>query len=426
MDWKNQLTRTPYLVLFIVLITVGVGTASALITITLAGDVIIEGNLQLDGDLECTDCIDSSNIESQTVLIDKLVTIESIGGTNGIYTSIALTSQDIPVISYTDGSTKTLRVAFCGDAKCGSGIKIRSLDLSSTGFTFTSLAMDSGDKPVVSYYDVDVGDLLVLTCGNKICTTGINTETVDSTNDVGKYNSLALASGDIPVISYYDEDLDHLKFVKCGNTTCSSGNIFQTLDSTGSVGRYTSIALASGDIPVISYYDFTDRDLNLIRCGDATCSTGNTITTVDSSSNNQGQYTSLFLTAGDIPVISYYDLFTQDLRFVRCDDTTCSSGNTYQTLDSNGIVGFYTSIALTSNNIPVISYYDVTNLDLKIITCGDKTCSSGNSIRSVDVAHEVGQFISMALTFDDIPVVSYFDNDNAAPKFFTQEKIVFP
>ena len=51
MDWKNQLTKTPYLVLFIVLISIGVGTASALFTITLAGDVHVTGNTILDGDL---------------------------------------------------------------------------------------------------------------------------------------------------------------------------------------------------------------------------------------------------------------------------------------------------------------------------------------------------------------------------------------
>jgi len=49
MDWKNQLTKTPYLVLFIVLISIGVGTASAAITITLAGDVDITGNLDVVG-----------------------------------------------------------------------------------------------------------------------------------------------------------------------------------------------------------------------------------------------------------------------------------------------------------------------------------------------------------------------------------------
>ena len=62
MDWKNQLTKTPYLVLFIVLISIGVGTASALIIITLSGDVIITGNTELQGDLTCTNCIDATDI----------------------------------------------------------------------------------------------------------------------------------------------------------------------------------------------------------------------------------------------------------------------------------------------------------------------------------------------------------------------------
>ena len=51
MEWKNQLTRTPYLVLFIILISVGVGTASALITITLAGNVVVTDDLLVQGDV---------------------------------------------------------------------------------------------------------------------------------------------------------------------------------------------------------------------------------------------------------------------------------------------------------------------------------------------------------------------------------------
>ena len=54
MDWKNQLAKTPYLVLFIVLISVGVGTASALITITLSGNVIITDDLLVEGKTDVT------------------------------------------------------------------------------------------------------------------------------------------------------------------------------------------------------------------------------------------------------------------------------------------------------------------------------------------------------------------------------------
>jgi len=51
LDWKNQFIKTPYLVLFIVLIAVGVGTASALITITLSGNVHVTGDTTMEGTL---------------------------------------------------------------------------------------------------------------------------------------------------------------------------------------------------------------------------------------------------------------------------------------------------------------------------------------------------------------------------------------
>ena len=50
-SWATNLTKTPYLVLFVVLISVTVGTASALVTITLAGNVIITGDTELEGKL---------------------------------------------------------------------------------------------------------------------------------------------------------------------------------------------------------------------------------------------------------------------------------------------------------------------------------------------------------------------------------------
>jgi len=46
-----NLTKTPYLVLFVLLGAVGVGTASALITITFEGLAIFKENVQMDKDL---------------------------------------------------------------------------------------------------------------------------------------------------------------------------------------------------------------------------------------------------------------------------------------------------------------------------------------------------------------------------------------
>ncbi|NJM07039.1 hypothetical protein HC891_13965, partial [Candidatus Gracilibacteria bacterium] len=42
-------------------------------------------------------------------------------------------------------------------------------------------------------------------------------------------------------------------------------------DSTDNVGQYTSLALTSDQRPVISYHDFTNRDLKLAVCDTPAC-----------------------------------------------------------------------------------------------------------------------------------------------------------
>ena len=50
MTWKKQLSKTPVLIFFIILGGIGVSTAFALVTITLAGNVIVTGDLTVDTD----------------------------------------------------------------------------------------------------------------------------------------------------------------------------------------------------------------------------------------------------------------------------------------------------------------------------------------------------------------------------------------
>ncbi|MFQ5555290.1 MAG: hypothetical protein ACE5GC_07980 [Acidimicrobiia bacterium] len=47
--------------------------------------------------------------------------------------------------------------------------------------------------------------------------------------------------------------------------SCTSGNRITTVDSTGDVGLFTTVALDGGGNPVIAYYDQPDGDLELAR-----------------------------------------------------------------------------------------------------------------------------------------------------------------
>lgn len=74
-------------------------------------------------------------------------------------------------------------------------------------------------------------------------------------------------------ISYYDNSNDDLKFIQCTNAGCTTNNTV-TVDATGNVGQYTSLALGADTFPRISYYDITGGNLKFVRCSDAACTSG--------------------------------------------------------------------------------------------------------------------------------------------------------
>ncbi len=112
-----------------------------------------------------------------------------------------------------------------------------------------------------------------------------------------------------------------------------------TVDSAGDVGRYTSITISADGLGLISYYDNTNGDLKVMHCGNAACSSGNTATTVDSA-GTVGEFTSIITGADGLGLISYYDVSNGDLKVLHCGNAACNSG-TVTAVDSWGDVGRY-------------------------------------------------------------------------------------
>jgi hypothetical protein len=80
---------------------------------------------------------------------------------------------------------------------------------------------------------------------------GFSVTAVDSTGGVGAFTSLAIGVDGLPIISYWREDTADLKVAHCGNHSCNAGNTVSTVDSTGDVGRFTSITVGTDGLPVI-------------------------------------------------------------------------------------------------------------------------------------------------------------------------------
>jgi len=136
-------------------------------------------------------------------------------------------------------------------------------------------------------------------------------ETVDSGGDVGRYTSLALDTNNRPYISYCSSDAirEGLKFAKW---TDYEWYFFQTIASSNE-GWYTSIAVNSNNRPYISYYNYESEDLKLFReIGDGIYETS----AVDSP-GNVGGFTSIELDSNGWPRISYYDFHNSDLKYAK-------------------------------------------------------------------------------------------------------------
>ena len=151
-------------------------------------------------------------------------------------------------------------------------------------------------------------------------------------------------------------------------------------------------------------YSRADWYIELVDCGGATCS------------NDVGEYNAIALDSNDIPHISYYN-GAGLLKYAYHDGINWIS-SWIDGLDDRG-VGQSTSIALDSNDMPHISYYDYNLGDLKYAKCVAEDCwDDANWDKSVvDSDNNVGMYSSLALDSNDNPHISYYDVDGGNLKY---------
>jgi hypothetical protein len=335
-----------------------------------------------------------------------------ITGDVGEYSSITLGPDGLGLVSYYDWGNGDLKLLHCGNLLCSSGNTIILVDSTGDVGASSSITIGADGLPLISYYDFTNHDLKVLHCGNLLCNSGDLVTSADTAGDVGGLTSVTIGVDGLGLISYYDYTNHNLKVLHCGNLTCSSSNTSSSVGTAGTVGTITTSITIGGDgLGLISYWDVVALDLRVLHCGNLLCSSGNTSTAVDTG-GDVGGYSAIAAGADGLGLVSYYDHTNGDLKVLHCGNPACSSGNTSTSVDTTGDVGLYNSITIGPDGLGLISYQDLTNIDLKVLHCGNLLCSSGNTSTSVDTAGDVGLYTAITIGSDGLGLISNYDHTN--------------
>ena len=307
-------------------------------------------------------------------------------GNSGAHTSIAIDSYGFRHISYQDTTNYDLKYA---TDKTGSWVTV-SVDTIGFMGDYTSIAIDSNDVVHISYVE-NYGDLKYATCSSG-CTTASNWDIVFvDTTDSMSMTSIAIDSNDALHISYYDSTNYDLKYATCSSGCTSASNWNNvSIDTTGDIGRDSSIAIDSNDAVHISYYDISGKNLKYATCSSSCTTASNWDAVLVDTTGYVGLYSSIAIDSNDAVHISYYHIDMpwtnthDDLKYATCS-STCTTASNWDIVyvDTTGDAGRYSSIAIDSNDAVHISYsVGGSNGDLKYATCssGCATVSNWNNV----------------------------------------------
>jgi len=150
-----------------------------------------------------------------------------------------------------------------------------------------------------------------------------------------------------------------------------------TIDNNGDVGAFTSVTIGSDSFPIISYYDQTNGNLKIVHCESESCNSFHVPLALDGTNinSNVGWDTSIAIGFDNTPIVSYYDVTNKDLKVAKCSNQACTGVFSRTTLDSFGDTGRFSNLSIGSDGTPIISYLRTSGSRFKFVKCLNNSCS---------------------------------------------------
>ena len=224
----------------------------------------------------------------------------------GAYVDIKIDSAGLPSFAYLDA---TRGVPVLADyTTFGNAIYIDAdynlWDASMGSGFYATLGLDSSDYDHVAYYNIGLSsDVRYSSLANG----GAYSEVIDP--DTGIYIDLEVRNDNTPCIAYLSTGGNDLRYACRDNGSSWS---IETVDSSGSVGGWASLAFLSDGTPYIAYFDESNSAL---KVASLTGSNGNwDVSTLDDS-GDVGYAPYITVDHNDIVHISYYDAGNGALKY---------------------------------------------------------------------------------------------------------------
>ncbi len=282
----------------------------------------------------------------------------------------------------------------------------------------------------ISYFDYDSGKLMYAAARKTSRRDYVNFKdknkfTVDDGNrgsdSVGWYSSISTAADILPHIAYYDHTNENLKYAH-SYANRRLGFITETVDGDSETDVGSHCSIINVDANGGCYISYRDNTNNMLKC--ATNVNGDW-TSEDVASD--GEDNSITKDSNGNIHIAYYHLTDGTLMYATNKSgswVTSLVDDTRKGMDSRAVCGRYNSIAVDDSGYVHISYFDAStdsdDNDLKYAT----NKSGSWVVTTLDSEGIVGMYTSLALNIGNVNrrgkiFISYYDMTNGALKLAT-------
>ena len=306
-------------------------------------------------------------------------------------------NDELPNISYSpDWFVLTNNTAMSPTAtptNTGGTLPSTTIDSSGNVGGYNSIALDSNGYRHVAYSGIPSGT----SSSNLMYATDASgtwvSISLDSTGNVGTNPIIEIDSDDNIHITYLRTDSGNqgVKYATCSSSCSSVSSWTNSIIISAAVGwDYGVMSIDSNDDLHLIYYNGSSSSgiLNYATCS-SSCATASSWTNITIDGANKAGFggMDLVIDSSDHLHVAYSLYSTRDLKYITCS-SSCTSVSSWTNLsiDTVGDVGRMPSIEVDSNDDLHISYYNDTGGGLKYAWCSS-SCTTASSWSNTTIAN---------------------------------------